>query len=265
MDWFYAVLLGVLEGLTEFIPVSSTGHLLLAKQALGLSASWDTFVVAIQLGAILAVITLYFSRFWNIFLRLPHDPVARKFVLSILIAFLPAAVVGVLLHHFIKTVLFESPRLICWSLMLGGLALLGLDRLGRDGRWRDAFAIPLPTAFGVGVVQCLAMIPGVSRSGATIAGGLLLGCEKRAAAEFSFFLAIPTMFGATALDLYENRGALGSHGAALIAVGFVVSFVVAMAGIKMFLDLVSRHGFWPFAIWRILVGAAGLALLTFAR
>ena len=262
MDWVYAVVLGVVEGLTEFLPVSSTGHLLLAKRLLGLDASWDTFVVLIQLGAILAVVVLYFSRFWNIFLRLPHDSGARRFVLSVLVAFIPAAIAGAALHHLIKTVLFESPRLICWSLLIGGVVLLGLDRMGRDGRWRDAFALPLPTAFGIGVVQCLALVPGVSRSGATIAGGLLLGCDKRAAAEFSFFLAIPTMTGAFALDFYENRGAIHGHAGALIAVGFVVSFVVAMAVIKMFLDFVGRHGFAPFALWRIGVGAAGLAALA---
>ena len=263
MDWFYAVVLGIIEGLTEFLPVSSTGHLLLAKQALGLDASWDTFIVVIQLGAILAVVALYFSRFWTIFLRLPHDPGARRFVLSILIAFLPAAVLGLALHHFIKTVLFESPRLICWSLLIGGVALLGLDRLGREGRWRDAFALPLPTALGIGVVQCLAMIPGVSRSGATIAGGLLLGCDKRAAAEFSFFRAIPTRAGAFAVDLYETRHGITSHGAALIAVGFIVSFIVALAVVKVFVDWVGRHGFGPFAWWRIAIGAIGLAALTF--
>jgi undecaprenyl-diphosphatase len=263
MDWLYAVLLGVVEGLTEFIPVSSTGHLLLAKLMLRLDASWDTFIVVIQLGAILAVVALYFARFWNILLRLPHDPAARRFVLTVLVAFLPAAVAGVLLHDFIKTVLFESPRLICWSLLVGGFVLLGLDRLGRDGRWRDAFALPMPTAFGIGVVQCLALIPGVSRSGATIAGGLILGADKRAAAEFSFFLAIPTMAGAFALDLYENREGFTAHSLGLIAVGFVVSFVVAMIVIRAFLGMVAKHGFAPFAWWRIAVGAIGLAALTF--
>jgi undecaprenyl-diphosphatase len=263
MDWFYAVLLGVIEGLTEFLPVSSTGHLLLAQEALGLHGSWDTFTVLIQLGAILAIVAIYFGRFWNIALRLPHDPGARRFVLSVLVAFLPAAVAGAALHHVIKTVLFESPRLICWSLLIGGFVLLGLDRLGRDGRWRDAFALPLPTAFGIGIVQCLALIPGVSRSGATIAGGLILGCDKRAAAEFSFFLAIPTMAGAFALDAWENRNGLVGHNVGLIAVGFVVSFVVALAVVKTFLDWVGRHGFAPFAYWRIVVGAVGLALLTF--
>lgn len=265
MDWLYAVLLGIVEGLTEFIPVSSTGHLILAKLMLRLDASWDTFIVVIQLGAILAVVALYFSRFWNILLRLPHDPAARRFVLTVLVAFIPAAVAGVLLHDFIKTVLFESPRLICWSLLIGGFVLLGLDRLGRDGRWRDAFALPMGTAFGIGVVQCLALIPGVSRSGATIAGGLILGAEKRAAAEFSFFLAIPTMAGAFALDLYENRDGFTAHSLGLIGVGFVVSFVVAMIVIKGFLDLVAKHGFAPFAWWRIVVGAVGLVALTFLK
>jgi undecaprenyl-diphosphatase len=263
MDWLYAVVLGVIEGLTEFLPVSSTGHLLLAKQALGLDASWDTFVVLIQLGAILAVVAIYFGRFWSIALRLPYDPGARRFVLSVLVAFLPAAVLGVALHHVIKTILFESPRLICWSLVIGGVVLLLLDRLGREGRWRDAFALPLPVSFGIGVVQCLALVPGVSRSGATIAGGLILGCEKKAAAEFSFFLAIPTMAGAFAVDFWENRHGLTGHGLGLIAVGFVVSFVVALAVVKVFVDLVGRHGFAPFAWWRIVVGAGGLAALTF--
>jgi undecaprenyl-diphosphatase len=263
MDWFYAVVLGVLEGLTEFLPVSSTGHLLLVQQALGLHGSWDTFTVLIQLGAILAIVVLYFSRFWNILLRLPHDRGARKFVLSIVVASIPAMILGVALHHVIKAVLFESPRLICWSLLIGGLLLLGVDRLGREGRWRDAFALPLPTAFGIGVMQCLALVPGVSRSGATISGGLLLGCDKRAAAEFSFFLAIPTMTGAFAYDFYENRASITHHDLALIAVGFVVSFVVALGVVKVLIDWVGRHGFAPFAWWRIAVGAIGLALLTF--
>jgi undecaprenyl-diphosphatase len=232
---------------------------------MGLDASWDTFVVVIQLGAILAIVALYFARFWNILLRLPHDPAARRFVLTVLVAFVPAAIAGVLLHDFIKTVLFESPRLICWSLLVGGLVLLGLDRLGRDGRWRDAFALPMGTAFGIGVVQCLALIPGVSRSGATIAGGLVLGCEKRAAAEFSFFLAIPTMAGAFALDVYENRAGFTAHSLGLIAVGFVVSFAVALVVVKVFLDIVARRGFAPFALWRIVVGGVGLAVLTFAH
>ena len=267
MDWIYAVLLGLLEGLTEFIPVSSTGHLLLAKQALGLDAMWDTFIVMIQLGAILAVVAVYFGRFWNIALRQPHDTAARRFVVSVLVAFLPAAVIGLAAHDFIKEVLFESPRLICWSLIVGGVVLLGLDRIGREGRYRDAMAVPpLPTALGIGFVQCLSMIPGVSRSGATIAGGLLLGCDKRTAAEFSFFLAIPTMAGAFAVDLkdlLDSPAGMSGHLGALIAVGFVTAFISGLIVMKTFLDLVSRHGFAPFAWWRIAVGAIGLAILTF--
>lgn len=261
MDWFYAVILGLLEGVTEFIPVSSTGHLLLAKQGLGLGAEWDTFVVLIQLGAILAVVALYAGRFWNIALRLPHDPAARKFVLSVLVAFLPAAVLGALLHDFIKTVLFESPRLICVSLIVGGAILMGLDRLGQTGRWRDAFAVPLPNALGIGFIQVLSMIPGVSRSGATIAGGLMLGLDKRAATEFSFFLAIPTMAGAFAYDLYKSGASLSTHQLELVAVGFITAFVSSLVVIKLFLGLVARHGFWPFALWRIGVGALGLLAL----
>lgn len=263
MDWLYATLLGILEGLTEFIPVSSTGHLLLAKEALGLDAGWDTFIIVIQLGAILAVVAVYFARFWNILLRLPHDPTARKFVLSVLVAFLPAVATGLFLYDFIKTVLFASPAVICWALILGGLALLGLDRLGAQGRHQDAMRLPLCTAFGIGLIQCLSVIPGVSRSGATIAGGLLLGADKRTAAEFSFFLAIPTMVAATTMDLLENRDALAGHDFGLIAVGFVVSFLSGLVVMKTFLDLVARHGFAPFAWWRIAVGAAGLAALHF--
>ena len=262
MDWLYAVILGLLEGATEFIPVSSTGHLLLATEALGLTtAFWGTFVVLIQLGAILAVVALYAARFWNIALRLPHDPTARKFVISVLVAFLPAAVLGVVLHDFIKEVLFASPKVICISLIVGGVVLIGLDRLGRSGRWRDAFAIPLPTALGIGFVQVISKIPGVSRSGATIAGGLLLGLDKRAATEFSFFLAIPTMAGAFAYDLYKNGASLTGHEMALTGVGFLVSFVSALAIIKLFLGLVARHGFWPFALWRIGLGVLGLLVL----
>jgi len=263
MDWVYAVILGLVEGATEFIPVSSTGHLLLAKQLMGLGPSWDTFIVLIQLGAILAVAALYSARFWAIFLRLPHDPAARRFVLSVLVAFIPAAVAGAGLHDFIKSVLFESPRVICISLVVGGVALLGLDRLGRAGRWRDAFNLPLKTSFGIGVMQCLAMIPGVSRSGATIAGGLLLGCDKRTAAEFSFFLAIPTMAGAFAYDLYKSGAHFSAHEAQLIGVGFVVSFISGLLVVKLFIDLVGRIGFAPFAWWRIAVGLIGLAVLQF--
>jgi undecaprenyl-diphosphatase len=261
MDWLYAVLLGVVEGLTEFIPVSSTAHLILARDLLGLDSGWDSFIVLIQLGAILAVVYAYLGRFWTIAKALPTDPMARRFVVSVAVAFLPAAVVGVLLHDFIKAVLFESPRLIFASLLIGGFVLMAMDRLGRAGRIDDATAVPLPRALGIGVIQCLAMIPGVSRSGATIVGGLLLGLDKRAAAEFSFFLAIPTMAGAFAYDLYKSGADLSGHQLGLIAVGFVTAFVSGLFVVKTMLSFVARHGFGLFVWWRIGLGAAGLAFL----
>lgn len=264
-DWVYAVILGVIEGLTEFIPVSSTGMLLLAKTALGLpNGFWDTFSVLIQLGAILAVVVLYFGRLWGVVLRLPHDRDARRFVLSVLVAFLPAAVLGVLLHDFIKSVLFDSPRVQCISLILGGLVLLVIDRFAPAPVRNDPMKLPLGTAFAIGVFQCLAMIPGVSRSGSTIVGSMLMGVDKRAAAEFSFFLAIPTMAGAFAVDAWQSRDQLVQANMELVAIGFVVAFLVALAVIKAMLAIVTRRGLAPFGWFRIAVGVVGLGLLTFA-
>ncbi len=259
---FDAILLGIIEGLTEFIPVSSTAHLLLATEFLGLAgdskAFWNTFNVMIQLGAILAVVVVYFSRFWRVFLALPSDPDARRFVASIVVAFLPAAVLGALAFDFIKTVLFDSPILICWVLIIGGVGLALLDRYDVKPVHDDAMRYPIRVALAIGIVQCLAMVPGVSRSGATIAGALLLRCDKRSAAEFSFFLAIPTMLGAFTLDFYENRNVLSTDDLGIILVGFVVSFVSALIVVRTFVDFVGRHGFMPFAIWRIIVGTVGL-------
>lgn len=264
-DWVHAIILGVIEGLTEFIPVSSTGMLLLAKKAMGLpDGFWDTFDVLIQLGAILAVVVLYFGRLWSVLLRLPHDKQARRFVLSVLIAFLPAAVLGLLLHDFIKAVLFDSPRTQCIALIVGGLVLLVIDRVAPAPTRNDAMKLPLGTSFAVGLFQCLAMIPGTSRSGATIVGSMLMGVDKRAAAEFSFFLAIPTMAGAFAVDAFKNRHELMDANLKLVAIGFVVSFVVALAVIKAMLAIVTRRGLAPFGWFRILVGGLGLALLTLA-
>ena len=264
-DWLAAVLLGLVEGVTEFIPVSSTGHLLLAEKAMGLSgAKWDTFAVLIQLGAILAVVVLYFQRLWSVVLQIPSDPRARKFVLSVLLAFLPAAVIGLALHDFIKAVLFESPTLICISLIVGGVALLALDRWTPAPRQNDAMRLPPLTSLTIGFFQCLALVPGVSRSGATIAGALLLGVDRRAAAEFSFFLAIPTMVAATGLDLFKARHDLNMNDAGLIAVGFVVSFIAGWIVIRAMLDYVTRRGFSVFGWWRILIGGIGLVALHFA-
>lgn len=264
-DFLAAIILGIVEGLTEFIPVSSTGHLLLAKIALGLEdKSWDSFIVLIQLGAILAVVTLYFRRLWKVLVGLPYSPEDRRFALSVLVAFLPAVVFGVLLYDFIKEVLFESPALICWSLVIGGFVLLAIDRWAPAPRHDDAMTLPMKTTLGVGLFQVLSMIPGVSRSGATIVGGVLLGVDKRAAAEFSFFLAIPTMMGAFAKDFWESRESLmvGGH-LGLLAVGFVVSFVSGLIVVKVLLDFVSKRGLAPFGWWRIVVGGVGLGLIYF--
>jgi undecaprenyl-diphosphatase len=264
-DWLNAVFLGLIEGLTEFIPVSSTGHLLLAKQALGLTdPSWDTFIVLIQLGAILAVVALYFKRLWDVVVRLPSDPAARRFALSVLVAFLPAVVAGLALHDFIKKVLFNDPTLICWSLIIGGVVLILLDRWKFAPRHHDAMQLPLKTSLGVGVFQCLAMIPGVSRSGATIFGGVVMGADKRAATEFSFFLAIPTMVAAFALDAWESRHVLTGSQIDLIAIGFVVSFLSGLVVVKVLLDFVAKRGLSPFGWWRIAVGVVGLVLLRMA-
>ena len=261
-DWISAIILGVVEGLTEFIPVSSTGHLLLAKTALGLPPGfWDTFIVLIQLGSILGVVALYFRRLWDVVLGLPTSQRARHFALSVLVAFLPGALAGALLHDLIKGVLFESPRLICWSLIIGGVVLLVIDRRAPAPRETDAMALSLRTSLIIGLFQTLALVPGVSRSGGTIVGAMLMGVEKRAAAEFSFFLAMPTMAGAFVLDFWSSRGDLQGDRIGLLVLGFAVSFVVGYAVVKFMLDFVSRRGFAPFGWWRIVVGAAGLALL----
>ena len=257
-DWVYAVILGIVEGLTEFIPVSSTGHLLLLGHFLGFESTGNTFEVMIQLGAVLAVISVYFARLWNVATNIHRDPAARRFVASILLAFLPAAVVGLLAHDFIKTVLFETPWLVCVSLIVGGFALLAVDRIKKPPEHTDAAAFPLRTSFIIGLFQCLAMIPGVSRSGATVAGALLLRCDKRAAAEFSFFLAMPTMAGAFTVDLVKNYDRLSADDAGIIALGFVCALVAAIITVRVVLDFVARHGFAPFAYWRIVVGTLGL-------
>jgi len=259
METWQVILLGLLEGLTEFIPVSSTGHVLLAGHFLGFNSPGKVFEVLIQLGAILAILSVYFAKLWNVFIALPSDPAARRFVFAILIAFLPAAVIGVMMHGFIKTVLFESPVLICSTLIIGGFILLVVDRLPLKPRYTNAMEFPPKLALAIGFCQCVAMIPGVSRSGATIVGSLLMGTDKRSAAEFSFFLAMPTMAGAFAYDLYKNWGGLSGTDTAAIALGFVVSFFAAVVVVRWLLDYVSNHGFSLFAWWRIFIGTVGLA------
>jgi len=264
-DLLKACLLGLTEGLTEFIPVSSTGHLLLIQHFFGFSDDefGKTFVVLVQLGAILAIVLVYFARLWRIFLDMFHDAAARRLVIGVLIAVLPAAIVGAAAPGLIKGVLF-NPWIVCFSLLIGGAILLWVDQLELRPRYHDATRFSLGTYLAIGVAQCLAMIPGVSRSGATIVSAMLLGADKRAAAEFSFFLAIPTMVAAFALDAWESRSAITSEFLGVLAVGFVVSFISGAFVIKTMLGFVARHGFAPFAWWRIVVGAAGLGLLYFA-
>ncbi|WP_126975343.1 undecaprenyl-diphosphate phosphatase [Frigidibacter oleivorans] len=256
-----AAFLGLIEGLTEFIPVSSTGHILLAGHFLGFDSPGNTFEVVIQLGAILAILGVYSVRLWAIFSAAPHDPVARRFILSVLLAFLPAVVIGVLAHDFIKTVLFETPHLIAVMLILGGFVLLAVDRMPLSQKYDHAERFPVWLAVAIGFCQCLAMVPGVSRSGATIVGALALGASKRAAAEFSFFLSMPTMAGAFAYDLYKNRDLLDSSALGDIAVGFLCAFVAALFVVRGLLGYVSRHGYALFGWWRIVVGGVVLVAL----
>jgi undecaprenyl-diphosphatase len=263
MDYLKALVLGVVEGLTEFIPVSSTGHLLLMEHFIGLGDDdfGKTFAVLIQLGAILAILSVYFARLLNVARTLPTSADSRRFVIGVLVAFLPAAIIGALLHGFIKGVLF-NPFLVCCTLIAGGLILLVVDDLDLDVRHDDAMRFPTLMYVKIGFIQCLAMVPGVSRSGATIVGAMLLGASKRAAAEFSFFLAMPTMVGAFAYDLLKNYKTLDMNDVGLIITGFVAAFLSGLIVVRKLLDIVSNYGFKPFAYWRIAVGSVGLALLA---
>jgi undecaprenyl-diphosphatase len=262
-DALRAVILGVVEGVTEFLPVSSTGHLLLAGRFFGLGEDnfWKTFDVLIQLGAILAIVALYFQKLWRIALGMFSNEDDRRFVIGVLVAFLPAVVIGLIAGKYIKEVLF-NPWIVCFSLIVGGAILLWVDQIDHKPHEHDATKFPLLTYLWIGIAQCLAMIPGVSRSGASIVAAMLLGADKRAAAEFSFFLAIPTMVGAFAYDFYKSRAELTTDHLGLVAIGFVVSFITAVIVVKTFLDYVTRHGFQLFAWWRVIVGTLGLVALA---
>ena len=265
MSTWHVILLGLIEGLTEFLPVSSTGHLLLAGHFLGFQSPGKTFEVLIQLGAILAILSVYAGKLIKLLVDFPSDARTRRFVLAVLIAFLPAAVIGATLHKYIKGYLFESPALVCTSLIVGGIVLLAVDRMRLAPRFFDVMDYPVAMALIIGFAQCLAMIPGVSRSGATIVAALLLGADKRSATEFTFFLAMPTMAGAFAYDLYKNWAILAPEDVKSIALGFVVSFVAGVVVVRYLLDFVGRHGFAPFAWWRILIGGMGLGALAVLR
>ena len=253
-----ALVLGLIEGLTEFIPVSSTGHILLAGHFLNFHSAGKSFEVVIQLGAILAILTVYASKLWRVFSTAPKNAESRRFILSVLVAFFPAVVIGVLAHDFIKTVLFETPTLIAVMLILGGIVLLFTDRMATNPKYDDAMKFPIWLSLAIGFFQCLAMVPGVSRSGSTIVGALLLGADKRSAAEFSFFLSMPTMAGAFAYDLYKNRDVLDASALNEIAIGFIAAFVAGVFVVRGLLDFVSKRGYTVFGWWRIIVGSAAL-------
>jgi undecaprenyl-diphosphatase len=255
-----AAVLGVIEGLTEFLPVSSTGHLILAGHFFGFESKGKTFEVLVQLGAILAILVVYFKRLLGLAMRIGSDPGARRFVIGVLVGFLPAVVVGLFAHKYIKQ-LFEQPVWVCVALIVGGLILLAVDFMRLNPRYFNVEEFPVSLSFKVGVCQCLAMFPGVSRSGATIVGATLMGASKPAAAEFSFFLAMPTMAGAFAYDLFKNYKNLDMNDATLIAIGFVCAFFSALLVVRSFVAFIGKHGFAPFAYWRIAVGTFGIVAI----
>lgn len=256
------ILLGIVEGVTEFLPVSSTGHLILASRLLGYDpAQWKLFNIVIQLGAILAIVVLYWRTFATVIAGLVRrDAAAWRFVRNVLVAFVPAVVIGLALHKQVEALLGHA-EVVAVALIVGGIAILVIERFARRATVEGVSAIPVRTALGIGLAQVLAMVPGVSRSGATIMGALALGVERRTAAEFSFFLAVPTMLGATVLELVKNRAQLNAGELHDIAIGFVVAFVVAVVVVRAFVAVISRYGFAPFAWYRIIAGTVALVWL----
>jgi undecaprenyl-diphosphatase len=265
MEWaliWKAVLIGIVEGLTEFLPVSSTGHIILASEVLHFEGPpGKVFEIVIQLGAILAICFLYRKKIWVTARGVAErEKPAMRFAGAILLAFMPAAVVGVVAHRYIKTTLFD-PTVVAVALIVVGIAILVIERFAQRPRIKTIDDVDFKTAFYIGLAQCLAMIPGVSRSGATIMGARALRVDRAAAAEFSFFLAMPTMLGATIYDLYKNWSVLDWSGGAVIALGFVAAFVSAVLVVGAFVRFISRHGFAPFAWYRIALGTVALAVL----
>jgi undecaprenyl-diphosphatase len=258
-----AIILGIVEGLTEFLPVSSTGHLILATELLGYDAEkWAVFNIAIQPGAILAVAVLYWRTFWDAFIGLFRwDPAAVAFTRNLLVAFFPAVILGLAFGDQIE-LLLESADVVAWALVIGGVAMLVVERYANPTESGGVAGVSLRQSILIGLVQCLAMIPGVSRSGATILGAMAFGVDRKTAAEFSFFLALPTLTGATVLQLAKHADSVDSTQYGLIAIGAAVSFIVALAVIKGFVAYVSRRGFAPFAWYRIVIGIAAIAWLA---
>ena len=262
-DYLTAIILGIVEGLTEFLPVSSTGHLILATELLGYDAQkWAVFNIAIQPGAILAIVVIYWRTFMDVLRGLfSLEAGAIAFVRNLLVAFIPAVILGLSFGDLIELML-ENAVIVAWSLIIGGVAILIVEKFARPKESGGVAAVSLKTSVIIGFIQCLAMIPGVSRSGATILGAMAMGVDRKTAAEFSFFLALPTLTGATILQLFKHRTEITADSLSLIAVGFIVSFVVALGVIKLFLNVVTRFGFGPFAWYRIVAGGAALIWLS---
>lgn len=256
------ILLGIIEGLTEFLPVSSTGHLILAGELFGFNDSSSvTFKIAIQLGAILAVLVAYRQRFTGVALGLARmDRDAIAFTRNILIGFVPAMVIGVVAYDAIRAAM-QTPVIVAVALIVGGVLILLIERMVKRVRVSSVEDMGVATAGSIGLVQCIAMLPGVSRSGATIMGALLMGVERRTAAEFSFFLAVPTMAAATVYSLWKDRALLSADDLGSIAIGFGCAFVVALLVVKAFVRVVGRFGFAPFAWYRIVAGSVALVWL----
>jgi undecaprenyl-diphosphatase len=262
-DIITSIILGIVEGLTEFLPVSSTAHLLVSERLLGLGDDWEAFTVIIQLGAVLAVVAIYFQTFWQVLIGLPSSAQARRFALGIIVALLPSVVAGLAMKKYLDAVLLNPARAMpfiaaCW--IIGGIVILVLERMAPRPHWHDGEKLPLSKAFQIGCCQILSIIPGVSRSGATILGGELLGVDRRAATLFTFYLSVPTMLGATILELRKGASTLSHNQSLDIAIGFVVSFLVAWMVIRQFLKVVVRYGLSPFGWYRI---AAGIALILY--
>ncbi|MBI3561806.1 MAG: undecaprenyl-diphosphate phosphatase [Gammaproteobacteria bacterium] len=256
-----AVILGIVEGITEFLPISSTGHLIIVGDLLNYNnAQSKVFEIAIQLAAILAVCWEYRRRIGVAICGLTHDATQQRFALLILIGFLPAAVLGVLLHHTIKAYLF-NPITVAAALIVGGLAILYIERRARQARFTTVESMPWRQALYIGLAQSLAMVPGVSRAGATILGGMIFGLSRKAAIEFSFFLAIPTMFGATVYDVYKNWSLLQIDDLAVFIAGSIAAFIAAMITVKALLKFIAQHSFVAFAWYRLVFG--GLVLATY--
>jgi len=255
MSLFEAIILAIIEGLTEFLPVSSTGHMIIASSLMGIQSNdfVKLFTVAIQLGTILSVVVLYFKRFFR----------SIDFYLKLFTAFIPAVIFGLLFSDLIDSLL-ESPLTVGISLFIGGIILLFVDKWFKNADLDDADKISYLTAFKIGLFQCMAMIPGVSRSAASIIGGMSQKLTRKAAAEFSFFLAVPTMFAATAkklYDFYKDGHTVSSDEINLLLIGNVIGFVVALIAIKSFIGYLSKNGFKVFGIYRIIVGGIIIVLL----